>query len=247
MFKTGAFRELCAISAGIEGFLTDREGWLLYQLARRASGGCIVEIGSWQGKSTVWIGLGAQAGASQGETPRVYAIDPHTGSEEHQKPGEKIWTFERFKANISRNGLDRTVTPVVERAHNARRTFEQPVSLLFIDGAHDYDSVKQDYELWAPLVVEGGYIVFHDTQQAGVKKFVDEIIPTGPFTKVYFQDTICYGKKVARPSPVDAFRSRGMIRLKNEFLDVCDGAVSKEQKKWVKQRVKFARALLTIL
>jgi len=38
----------------------------------------------------------------------------------------------------------------------------QMIDLLHIDGAHDYNSVKTDYEMYAPLVRKGGLIVFHD-------------------------------------------------------------------------------------
>ena len=36
------------------------------------------------------------------------------------------------------------------------------LDVLFIDGDHTYEGVKQDYELYKPLVRDGGIIVFHD-------------------------------------------------------------------------------------
>jgi predicted O-methyltransferase YrrM len=39
---------------------------------------------------------------------------------------------------------------------------ERPVDLLFVDGDHSYEGVKADFELYAPLVREGGLIVLHD-------------------------------------------------------------------------------------
>lgn len=38
------------------------------------------------------------------------------------------------------------------------------VDLLFIDGSHDYESVRSDWELYRPLVRPGGLVMFHDTQ-----------------------------------------------------------------------------------
>lgn len=38
----------------------------------------------------------------------------------------------------------------------------QPVDFLFIDGDHTYAGVKQDYEMYSPLVRKGGLIAFHD-------------------------------------------------------------------------------------
>jgi hypothetical protein len=57
-----------------------------------------------------------------------------------------------------------------------------PIDLLFIDGDHRYEYVKQDIELFVPHVMEGGYILFHDYAEklkkpkAGVKKAVDELL-----------------------------------------------------------------------
>ncbi|WP_455277747.1 hypothetical protein [[Eubacterium] cellulosolvens] len=52
----------------VEGWLTDKEGELLYKLAKQCTGkGVIVEIGSWKGKSTIWLGMGSKNGKkSQG-------------------------------------------------------------------------------------------------------------------------------------------------------------------------------------
>ena len=74
--------EIKSLTAGIEGWLTDDEGELLFKLARACAGrGGIVEIGSWKGKSTIWLGRGSMAG----NRAKVWAIDPHTGSDEHHQ------------------------------------------------------------------------------------------------------------------------------------------------------------------
>jgi MMP 1-O-methyltransferase len=239
---SSSFKKGILITSSIDGFLTDREGWLLFQLAKRCRNGVIVEIGSWQGRSTVWLGLGTQASRRL----KVYAIDPHVGSEESRRGGRRVETFEKFKKNIDRAGLIDTIVPIVEMAENARKDFNRPISLLFIDGAHDYESVKKDYELWAPLVVEGGHIVFHDTQWEGVKKVCDEAFQRGNFKKIYFQDSICYGIKVKKRSFLDEFRSRRMIELKNVFSDVCTKDMPRSQRKFMKNFVKFQRGLLTL-
>ena len=243
MFEDKYFKKAGDMTSRIQGFLTEREGELLFQLARSTRQGCIVEIGSYQGKSTVWIGLGTQSSANL----KVYAIDPHTGSEEHQIPGQKIWTFKNFEENIRAAGLTDIVSPIIDLSHHARKSFDRPIGFLFIDGAHDYESVKKDYDLWAPLVVEGGIIAFHDTQQVGVRKVVDDVLVNDAFRKVFFQDTICYGVKTARRSCVDAFRARRMIGLKNRFFDICDGKMSKGAKKWTKELVKLKRSIFSLL
>lgn len=237
------FEKARRMTEKIDGFLTDREGWLLYQLARRVPSGCIVEIGSWQGKSTVWIGLGNQKGSRR----KIFAIDPHTGSSEHQEAGKKVWTYQNFMDNIKRANVDGDITPVVDFSHKARAGFSERIGMLFIDGAHDYDSVKKDYDLWSPLVVDGGFIVFHDTQWEGVKKVCDTVFEKDGFRRVYFQDTICYGIKTPAKSGLDTLRARAMVSLKNRFADVCGSSRSKTWKKFQKDTVKLKRALWALV
>jgi len=54
------------------------------------------------------------------------------------------------------------------------------LDLLFIDGDHSYKGVKQDFQMYAPLVKENGIIVFHDIvkvpdENMNVNKFWNEI------------------------------------------------------------------------
>jgi len=100
----------------IHGWLTDREGEFLYKIAKKCSGqGVIVEIGSWKGKSTIWLGKGSIAG----NNVKVYAIDPHTGSSEHKKSGKGVWTFEKFKENIKDAGVNDVIISIVETSEKA--------------------------------------------------------------------------------------------------------------------------------
>ena len=40
------------------------------------------------------------------------------------------------------------------------------IQFLFIDGDHSYDGVRQDFEMYSPLVAPGGIIGFHDILEA---------------------------------------------------------------------------------
>src|SRR5215471_7219286 len=122
----------------VDGWLSVSEGALLYNLAKGVSSACvIVEIGSWKGKSTIWLGKGSQ----NGNRAKVYAVDPHTGSPEITGVMGRIWTFDEFKRNITVAKLERVVEPLVMTSEEAARDFREPVELVFIDGAHEYDSV----------------------------------------------------------------------------------------------------------
>jgi predicted O-methyltransferase YrrM len=90
------------IANRIEGWLSDSEGEFLYKSARGVSGrGVIVGIGSFKGKSTIWLAKGSK----DGDRAKVYAIDPHTGSSEHRKRGD-VWTFDHFRENLEMAGVD---------------------------------------------------------------------------------------------------------------------------------------------
>lgn len=60
----------------------------------------------------------------------------------------------------------------------------QAIDLLFIDGAHDYQSVRRDYEIYTPLV--RGIVALHDIAGlAGPRQLWGELIGTVPGEKVF--------------------------------------------------------------
>jgi len=200
----------------VHGFLSDKEGELLYNLAKNCTGkGVIVEIGSWKGKSTIWLGKGSK----RANKVKIYAIDPHIGSSEHKKAYGKIWTFEEFKKNIKNANVDDIIIPIVKTSEEAAKNFDEPVELIFIDGAHEYDLVKLDFELWFPKVIDGGIMAFHDTTVwLGPKKVVDEFVyKSKNFRNVRFIDSITFAEKVRQNSIKDRLRNRYVLLLKNLY------------------------------
>lgn len=199
----------------MDGWLTDNEGEFLYNAAKNCRGrGVIVEIGSWKGKSTVWLAKGSKAG----NNVKVYAIDPHTGFSEHKRGGRRVWTFAEFKQNIRRANVEDAVVPIIRTSEDAAHDWkEKPVELLWIDGAHDYEIVKLDFDLWSPYLIEGGSIAFHDTiGWPGPGKVVkDEIYNSHHFANVGFIDSITYAQKVRANSSTERLRNRWVLFLKN--------------------------------
>jgi MMP 1-O-methyltransferase len=183
--------------ANVKGLLNEGEGAYLYLQARvGAKLGCIVEIGSWQGKSTIWLAKASQAVGGE----RVYAIDPHPpgGNREHA-----------FRANIKRAGVDSMVLPIVKTSLQALRSWDRPVGLLWIDADHKYDSVRSDFYGWYSHVVNGGIIALHDTlSEKGVKKFVsdhiDRLVKQNKLSVIGQFDEILAVKKLR---PLSAFQS----------------------------------------
>jgi predicted O-methyltransferase YrrM len=173
----------------------------------------VVEIGSWQGKSTIYLG---HAIASRPSKVKIYAVDPHTGSEERQlgqrrQAGqEKVWTFAAFEKNIKEAGLTDLVTPVVKESVAFARTMQEPVELIFIDGAHDYKSVEQDFQAWFPKVIDGGVMAFHDTYVGGdpYKVLRKYVYPSRRFGVIRSADSITYVQKLSRNSLPIYLRNR---------------------------------------
>lgn len=202
---------------GINSALTNKEGECLYNLAKRCSGkGVIVEIGSWKGKSTIWLAKGSQ----RGNNVKIYAIDPHTGNPEHKRKFGEVWTFDEFKDNIRKAQVEDIVVPIVKTSEEAVKDFDDPVELIFIDGNHDYDAVKLDYELWFPKVINGGIMAFHDTTWwEGPKRLVEQFVyKSQDFRRVTFvDDSITFAEKSTEVSLQDRFKNRCVLLLKKAY------------------------------
>ncbi len=192
--------------AGVQGWLADEEAATLYRLARGLSGrGVIVEIGSFKGRSTISLGLGSKAG--QGS--HIFAIDPHRGP-----------SYDDFLANIRRAGIDGLVTQVRLPSQEALAAIgDEPIELLFIDGSHKYELVLQDFALFVPRVVEGGWVLMHDTTSPfpGSKRVAGQLMyRSREFTDVRFvPSSMTVGRKVAQNTAADRVRNHSALAVKS--------------------------------
>lgn len=154
----------------IKGFLDPAEGAALYQLAADASdlGPCL-EVGSYCGKSTVYLGSACQLMDNI-----LFAVDHHRGSEEHQ-PGEEYHdgelfdsrtqlmdSFHNFRVNMRTAKLEEHVVPVVASSAVAAKRWNTALGLVFIDGGHSLEAALTDYRSWTRHIVPGGFLAIHD-------------------------------------------------------------------------------------
>ncbi|HET7482726.1 MAG TPA: class I SAM-dependent methyltransferase [Actinomycetota bacterium] len=155
-------------AADAVGFMPEDEGLALHDSAAAvAARGPLLEIGSYCGKSTIYLAAAAREAGSV-----VYAIDHHRGSEEHQ-PGEayfderllgpdgRVDTFPMFRATIEAAGLDDVVIPIVARSEVALRGWSQPLAFVFIDGSHSAAAARVDLQ-WSDHLEPGGRLAIHD-------------------------------------------------------------------------------------
>lgn len=154
----------------VKGFLHEAEGAVLYSLGLMASklGPCL-EVGSYCGKSTVYLGSGVREGKGQ-----LFALDHHRGSEEHQL-GEEYHDPELFDAEIQRMdslpafrrtlfraGLEANVIPIVATSAQLGAVWQIPLGLVFIDGGHSFAAAETDLRAWVGHILPGGYLAIHD-------------------------------------------------------------------------------------
>ncbi len=208
----------------VDGWLTYKEGLFLYKNALKSKG-TIVEIGSWKGKSTICLGLGAK-------NTTIYAIDPHTGSNEDKKTK----TFKDFIKNIKLYVVEDKVIPIVKKSEYVVKNWTKKIDFLWIDGSHEYSDVKKDILLWEKHLTVGGLIALHDTVfQRGPKVAARRfIIKARNFSNIGFVDNITFAKKTNK------LTIRNKIEKQYKYyLKICLDFLMKIQLKWFRSFLKF--------
>ena len=164
---------LRALALATKGFMPAAEGDALYAAAmaagRAVPGAAWVEVGSYCGRSTIWLGAAARASRST-----LFAVDHHRGSEENQPGWEwhdpdvvdrrvaKTDTLPHFRVAIHDAGLEHHVVAVVGCSRVVARHWGTPLGLLFIDGGHGAEPAADDFQGWTPHVAVGGTLAIHD-------------------------------------------------------------------------------------
>ena len=154
----------------VKGFLSADEGEALFEVSKIAARlGPILEIGSYCGKSTIYIALGCREHGGI-----VFAIDHHRGSEEHQigelfhdpdlidKQTGNIDSFVEFRKNIAEAGVEDNVVPIVAKSSIAASAWRTPLAMIFIDGGHSLETTLTDYQNWSQFLLRGGFLGIHD-------------------------------------------------------------------------------------
>jgi len=189
---------LLEVARAAKGFMPDDEGLALNAAGRDGgSVGPLLEVGSYCGKSAVYLGAAARAGGSV-----LFSVDHHRGSEENQAGWEhhdpelvdpatgRMDTLPFFRRTIERAGLEDVVVAVVGDSPAIAAHWRTPLGLVFVDGGHALDVVLADYDAWAPQVAAGGVLVFHDVfedpRDGGQAPFEvwKRAVASGTFTQV---------------------------------------------------------------
>lgn len=129
-------------------YTTEAEVKLLSRYALAAKHG-IVEIGALDGETTKAMSLFASV--------PMYAIDPIIPD---SMDINLVGSRQKILANMSHYKM---FTFIEDFSFNAVKTFSGIFDMLFIDGDHSYEAVSRDAKDWIPLLKEGGYVIFHDS------------------------------------------------------------------------------------
>jgi predicted O-methyltransferase YrrM len=164
-----ALRELAART---KGFMPVDEGDALHEaglVAARSGLGPLVEIGTYCGLSSIYLGSAAQAEGSV-----LFTVDHHRGSEENQSGWEhhdtevvdpmtgRMDTLPFFRRTMYEAGLEDSVVGVLGQSAVVAQYWRTPIALLFIDGGHGAEPAWADYRGWTPHIAAGGWLAIHD-------------------------------------------------------------------------------------
>jgi len=166
--------DLLEAAQAAAGFMPPDEGRALAETAGVYVGvGPVLEVGTYLGKSTLYLVAGVRA-AAPGEAPAVITVDHHRGSEEHQPGWEYhdpslvdprtglLDTLPGLRATLAGAGVEDDVIVIVGRSQDIARHWATPLGMVFIDGGHTEQAAVTDYESWAPHVAPGGVLAIHD-------------------------------------------------------------------------------------
>jgi predicted O-methyltransferase YrrM len=191
--------------AAIDGWLSVDEAIALYDLAGRLPDErpLAVEIGSWQGRSSVVLGRALR----RKRAPRLVCIDPFDASGDGTSEGlyaARAAAFDNpLKAGFVRNLQGAGVADLVDirqgYSHDVARDFREPIDLLFLDGDHSYDSVLRDYRDWSCKVRPGGWLCMHDVRNPihdGPGRVAAEVVACDPaWTALHYVDTMLVARR----------------------------------------------------
>ena len=149
-------------ASNISGWMTYKElKWLAKQAQKHQT---IVEIGSYQGRSTRALG---------DNTPgAVYAVDDFIGPRDKQHLA--LPHFEIFTGNVIDLIQLKKVKVIV--ADHAHLDLDVRPDMVFIDGSHRYEDVKRDIEIWQPKLIKGGLLCGHDHHLDDIKQALADTV-----------------------------------------------------------------------
>jgi hypothetical protein len=135
-----------------------------------------VEIGTWKGKSTSYMAVEI---ANSQKKIQFDCVDTWLGGEEVYEKDPDIINgslFETFTRNMK--PVEGYYKPIRMTSLEACKLYnDESLDFVFIDGAHDYDSVRLDVLFWLPKVKTGKFLGGHDFSAPQVREAIESVLP----------------------------------------------------------------------
>lgn len=172
-YKTGAgilrrLREGVKVSADIHGWFDFRD-FYDYVAQKVGIGGIFVEVGSWKGKSAVYLAHRIEDLGNK-EDVSIICVDTFLGDGDTGQAE----VYDEFMENRENAEAGISVMRLTSCAAARSKFSVGCLDGVFLDAAHDYESVKADIAAWLPKVKPGGIFAGHDIDSPGVLQAVQE-------------------------------------------------------------------------
>lgn len=157
-----AWAQVWGDTSAVPGMLAEHGGAVLFEAVQHVRPGTVVEIGSYLGRSTVLLALSQRAAGVP--SPRLVAIDPHTGDRQHLADLgiPELPSYDLFRHHVAAAGVSDIVEAVVASSGEVGRSWDEPIDLLYVDGWHSFDAVMEDGRLFLPHLRSEGVVIFDD-------------------------------------------------------------------------------------
>lgn len=214
----------------INGWLSFDESYLLYCSAKAIMPDeSVIEIGSYEGRSTIVLGLALKARRIFPEHI-VYSIDPHTGDITEVQNGLRVDTWDKFISNVHKFDLQDVINPIRLTSDSAvSQLADVRAGLLFIDGWHSYEAVTNDIKNYLPLTTQNSIVIFDDWGHPEILRAILEAIQDLPDLLGFVgKDLVFSNSQKFNKSPLGrTLKARSklislfnFIYLDNKFLEI---------------------------
>lgn len=209
-----SFDEVFRSIADVEGWMTRAQAVRLWDAASQVpAGGLMVEIGSFRGRSAIVLA------SASGDDVQLVTIDPHGGNDRGPQQldgfveeGER--DHQEYVANLARAGVTSKVRHVRLPSQEALGEVDEPVDLLYIDGAHRYQPALADIRRWGDRVAPGGTLLIHDSfSSVGVTlALVSHLFSSAQFRYEGRSGSLAQYRRLGRGPVLPAARARNLAR-----------------------------------
>lgn len=147
----------------IQGYLGDDDQKSFFYSLGWFTRGTALELGSFYGLSSALFALGMKH--SPWQQGKLICLDwfgsvPYLAGDN---------TVERFMTNMKTFGVDQYVTPVQGSCEDPKALKKQELEWVYFDASHEFKEVAINIDIYVPWVKPGGLLIFHDSNQQGVK------------------------------------------------------------------------------